>query len=232
MWIAFPCTGEVYFAAAILAYPYTNIDGSSSLYSEFVDFKSLICSKQHTFDITKYGYLNLTPHPSNSHYKKELFEARRHIIMESNLYNAVHKKITKVIGEHTGVSSDSLLVADLGCGEGSHLQKILDGCRSRSPVGVGLDISKEGIIMASKRYKNRIWLVGDLANAPFLIQMTPLTWSMDKVRFDAFKYRNLTEITVDLDILVASWYQEIIPDTTRFFYPIPFDPSDRGIAVH
>jgi 23S rRNA (guanine745-N1)-methyltransferase len=32
--------------------------------------------------------------------------------------------------------------------------------------GVGLDISKEGIVMAAKKYKDPIWLVGDLAISP------------------------------------------------------------------
>jgi 23S rRNA (guanine745-N1)-methyltransferase len=32
---------------------------------------------------------------------------------------------------------------------------------------VGLDISKEGIVMASKRYGDSIWIVGDLAKSPF-----------------------------------------------------------------
>ncbi|MGF9710465.1 hypothetical protein [Paenibacillus naphthalenovorans] len=140
------------------------------------------------FDITKYGYLNLTPHPFNSHYKKELFEARRHIIMESNLYNAVHKKITKVIGEHTGVSSDPLLVADLGCGDYEKYSLIT---------------TKKGLIQIKKRCR----YLQDISSCRMhsmyviqknlmhwslitLIQMTPLTWSMDKARFDAFKYRN------------------------------------------
>jgi len=42
----------------------------------------------------------------------------------------------------------------------------------------------------------------------------------------------LTEITVDLDILVASWFQEIIPDTTRFFTRFHLIQADRGIAAH
>src|SRR5699024_8950783 len=31
---------------------------------------------------------------------------------------------------------------------------------------MGLDVSKEGVIMAAKNYKDTIWLVGDLANTP------------------------------------------------------------------
>src|SRR5699024_4119165 len=55
-------------------------------------------------------------------------------------------------------------------GECSHLQKIINECRNKARTGIGLDIAKEGIIMASKNYHNPIWLVGDLANIPLTDQ--------------------------------------------------------------
>jgi 23S rRNA (guanine745-N1)-methyltransferase len=133
-----------------------------------VNDRSLICAKKHTFDFAKQGYVNLLPRPSNSHYTKELFEARHKIIMESNLYTSMHKTITKMIKEHMDVAINPFTVLDLGCGEGSHLQKIVDGCKSPAITGIGLDISKESIIMASKKYKDSIWLVGNLAKSPLV----------------------------------------------------------------
>lgn len=135
-----------------------------------VDLKSLICSKNHTFDFTKQGYVNLMTRSSTSHYKKELFEARRKIIMESDLYTFVHEAIATSIKEYMDVSFKPLMVADVGCGEGSHLQRILDECKVSAMTGVGLDISKEGIAMAAKRYENQIWMVGDLATSPLADQ--------------------------------------------------------------
>lgn len=132
-----------------------------------VELKSLKCSKNHTFDFTKQGYLNLMTHPSNSHYNKELFEARHKIIIESNLYNPIHEAITKAIEEYLPVSAQPYMIADLGCGEGSHLQRILEGLSSAA-AGVGLDISKEGIAAAAKKHGDPIWLVGDLANSPLV----------------------------------------------------------------
>ncbi|MFP5112967.1 putative RNA methyltransferase [Bacillaceae bacterium C204] len=130
------------------------------------DLKSLKCSNNHTFDFAKQGYVNLMTHPSSSHFNNKLFEARQKIIMESNLYASLHEKISKVIKEHMGVSIFPFLILDAGCGEGSHLQRILDKCMNGIMTGVGLDISKEGIVMAAKKYKDPIWLVGDLAKSP------------------------------------------------------------------
>jgi 23S rRNA (guanine745-N1)-methyltransferase len=134
------------------------------------ELKSLVCAKNHTFDFSKQGYVNLMTRPAHSHYKKELFEARHKIIMESNVYTSMHETIAKVIKEYMDVSLNPFMVIDLGCGEGSHLQRILDECMIPSMTGVGLDISKEGIAMAAKRYEDQIWLVGDLAKSPLADQ--------------------------------------------------------------
>src|SRR5699024_1896748 len=56
------------------------------------------------------------------------------------------------------------------CGEGSHLSSICDtvSLDLEVPVtGVGIDISKEGILAAAKNYSNKVWLVADLAKMPF-----------------------------------------------------------------
>ncbi|KEF37933.1 23S rRNA m(1)G-748 methyltransferase [Schinkia azotoformans MEV2011] len=131
-----------------------------------VEHKSLICTNNHTFDFAKQGYLNLMTQQSNSHYSKELFEARHKIINGSELYDEMHKSISNVIKNSMDTSINPCLIVDLGCGEGSHLQRIIDGCEIEAITGVGLDIAKEGIVAAAKRYENPIWLVGDLAKSP------------------------------------------------------------------
>jgi 23S rRNA (guanine745-N1)-methyltransferase len=135
-----------------------------------IDFKSIICSNHHTFDFAKQGYVNMMTRPSNSHYNKKLFEARQKMIMKGDLYALLHEKISEIIKEHSDVAINSTIMLDAGCGEGSHLQKVLDECNNDAITGIGVDISKEGIIMAAKKYKNSIWLVGDLANTPLADQ--------------------------------------------------------------
>src|SRR5699024_9131520 len=131
-----------------------------------VDFKSLICSNNHTFEFAKQGYVYMLTRPSNQHYDKILFEARQKIIMESNLYSSLHKQVSVIIGKHLDEFHYTTIIFDAGSGESSHLQKIINECRDRAITGIGLDIAKEGIIMASKNYHNPIWLVDDLSNIP------------------------------------------------------------------
>lgn len=131
-----------------------------------VDLRSLVCLQNHTFDFAKQGYVNMLTRSINSNYDKALFTARQKTIMESDLYTLLHNKISNVINEITIASKDEIIILDAGSGEGSHLQQIIDECNNRELIGIGLDISKEGIRMAASNYKKSIWLVGDLASSP------------------------------------------------------------------
>lgn len=135
-----------------------------------IDFKSIICSNHHTFDFAKHGYMNFTTHSVNTKYRKGLFEARRKLITEGGFYKPLSYAIGKIINEYLVKTKEIISILDTGCGEGSHLSNICDSVRStfiKSVVGVGVDISKEGIMAASKYYSNKIWAVADLANTPF-----------------------------------------------------------------
>lgn len=135
-----------------------------------IEFKSLMCSNHHTFDFAKQGYLNLTTHPVHTKYSKDLFEARRNLISISGFYQPLIQSISNMIDDRFGKRNETLSILDTGCGEGSHLSAICDLVRSeyaQNAVGVGIDISKEGISVAAKNHPNKIWAVADLANTPF-----------------------------------------------------------------
>lgn len=131
-----------------------------------IELKSLICEKRHTFDFTKQGYINLMTHSIKTKYDKELFEARRKLMSDVGFFEPVVVEIIKVIQNQVQLNSDKLFILDTGCGEGSHLASICDNL-NKPAVGVGIDIAKEGIIVASKNYQNQIWAVADLAQSPF-----------------------------------------------------------------
>jgi 23S rRNA (guanine745-N1)-methyltransferase len=116
----------------------------------------LICSANHSFDIAKQGYVNMLTHSVASKYSKDLFESRKAII-DSGLYDPLEEKIAELIGE-------AKTVLDTGCGEGSHLARILS---QKQGIGIGIDIAKEGILAAARHYPEQIWCVGDLAKSPF-----------------------------------------------------------------
>lgn len=121
------------------------------------DSGTMSCSQKHSFDMAKQGYMNFMTKPVASMYSKELFEARQEVIA-SGLYDPLQKRIAELL-------SNEQMILDTGCGEGSHLARIC--AQLPQAVGVGIDISKEGIIAATKFYSDKIWCVADLANSPF-----------------------------------------------------------------
>ncbi|WP_139693871.1 putative RNA methyltransferase [Sporolactobacillus terrae] len=133
--------------------------------------RSLRCPNTHTFDIAKQGYVNLLTKAVHTHYDKQLFEARRRIIVGHKFFNPLVKSIVNAIDEQMG--SDKVqqsTILDLGCGEGSHLAAICDALSqqtSKQITGCGIDLAKPGIQLAAKHYPNQIWFVGDLARPPY-----------------------------------------------------------------
>ena len=118
-----------------------------------VNEASMVCINRHTFDFTKQGYVNLAPQRTEELYTKELFVARREIIT-SGFYDPLHQELVKLV-------ADAKVIADLGCGEGTHLQRLLP----EGALGIGIDLAKEGVKMAAS-YDNVLWQVADLANIP------------------------------------------------------------------
>lgn len=132
------------------------------------NLKSLKCSNSHTFDITKQGYLNLLLQQNKTHYDKTLFEARRNIIADSGFFDQLTTALTQIISEQIP-SKEKLNIIDMGTGEGTHLANIVQTLKStfeKKVTGIGIDISKEGILEAAKSYEEIIWIVADLAHTP------------------------------------------------------------------
>jgi 23S rRNA (guanine745-N1)-methyltransferase len=127
----------------------------------------LLCSENHTFDFAKQGYVNVLTRPAGGHYNKELFESRRRIMMDSGLYAPFHEAASDLIREASLPSDLPGIIADIGCGEGTHLHRVMEELSGLNVAGVGLDIAKEGVQLAARDFQNAVWLVGDLAQSPF-----------------------------------------------------------------
>jgi len=130
--------------------------------------RSLVCASQHCFDIARQGYVNWLSSVPKSKYNRSLFESRR-IICKTGFFDPVTVKISERIAARWS-DSRAIRILDAGCGEGSPLASIVDTVFRRTghkPLGVGVDLSKEGIVIAARDYREAIWCVADLARCPF-----------------------------------------------------------------
>ncbi|MGN0688212.1 MAG: methyltransferase domain-containing protein [Oscillospiraceae bacterium] len=132
------------------------------------------CPKNHCFDISAKGYLNLllprhmnVSSPGDS---KEMVAARRDFLNSgaySPLLNALCEEINSVCSDFS-----SPVIADCGCGESYYTAGIYDylAQNGKSPCVFGVDISKNALAAARVRTKGRdiSMAVGSVFRLPIL----------------------------------------------------------------
>ena len=123
---------------------------------------SLKCSNRHSFDLAKFGYVNLAPQIKQSaNYDKENFQNRQQIL-EDGFYQAILKGISDILATKPSAKT----VLDIGCGEGFYSRKLQEVHPEKTFYA--FDISKDSVQIAAKSEPNWAvnWFVGDLARLP------------------------------------------------------------------
>ncbi|MDU6551394.1 MAG: methyltransferase domain-containing protein [Streptococcus mitis] len=123
---------------------------------------SLKCNNRHSFDLAKFGYVNLAPQIKQSaNYDKENFQNRQQIL-EAGFYQAILEAVSDLLAS----SETSTTVLDIGCGEGFYSRKLQE--RHPDKTFYAFDISKDSVQIAAKSEPNWAvnWFVGDLARLP------------------------------------------------------------------
>ena len=123
---------------------------------------SLKCSNRHSFDLAKFGYVNLAPQIKQStNYDKENFQNRQQIL-EAGFYQNILKGISDILATKPSAKT----VLDIGCGEGFYSRKLQESHSDKTFYS--FDISKDSVQIAAKSEANWAvnWFVGDLARLP------------------------------------------------------------------
>ncbi|WP_313969950.1 putative RNA methyltransferase [uncultured Streptococcus sp.] len=123
---------------------------------------SLKCNNRHSFDLAKFGYVNLAPQIKQSaNYDKENFQNRQQIL-EAGFYQAILEAVSDLLAN----SETSTTVLDIGCGEGFYSRKLQESHPDKTFYA--FDISKDSVQIAAKSEPNWSvnWFVGDLARLP------------------------------------------------------------------
>lgn len=132
--------------------------------------KSYRCKNNHSFDISKSGHVNLLldnqKHSKTPGDDKDMVLSRKYFL-EKNYYKGISDKLNEIILNNI-FENKKINILDIGCGEGyytGNLKIFLNSKNIESDI-IGIDISKEAIISASKTYKNIDWLVASAVNIP------------------------------------------------------------------
>jgi len=125
--------------------------------------KSYRCENNHSFDQAKQGYVNLLPvqfkHSKEPGDNKAMVQARR-AFLDKGYYQPLIDSMLALYRKYGDASSP---VFDAGCGEGfyTHQHKTLHNSV------YGVDIAKETIKIAAKRYQECFFSVATLSDLPF-----------------------------------------------------------------
>ncbi len=116
------------------------------------------CINNHSFDISKQGYINLLLNSKNSGDNKEMINSR-HNFLNKGYFNVLLNEIIELIKT---LNINNIL--DIGCGEGYYDR----GIKKNIDINItGLDISKEACLKASKLSKDITYVVGSSNCLPF-----------------------------------------------------------------
>lgn len=122
-----------------------------------------LCSNNHSFDRAKEGYVNLLPvqfkHSKEPGDNKAMVNARREFL-EQGYYQPLINRLTTI---YQSLAEPSANVLDAGCGEGYYTHQ------HKTPLNTvyGIDIAKEAVKKAAKKYPESHFSVGTLSHLPF-----------------------------------------------------------------
>ena len=132
--------------------------------------QSLACPNRHSFDLSKFGYVNLAPQvKASKDYDKENFQNRK-LVLENGFYDHILTSLSECLSPLDHPSN----ILDIGCGEGYYSRSLQE--RHPDHSFYAFDLSKESIQLAAKsdqEWKVK-WFVGDLAHLPILDQSMDL----------------------------------------------------------
>lgn len=112
--------------------------------------KLLVCGKNHSYDLSKYGYVNLMLSQKSSkkrHGDDKLMLRSRHDFLEKGFYKPLlDALISEILANAKG---EPMTILDVGCGEGYYTANIHNSVENSDVYGI--DISKEALVFAAKR---------------------------------------------------------------------------------
>ena len=131
--------------------------------------KNYACELNHSFDISKEGYINLLPvnqKKSKSPGDNEMMISARRNFLELGFYDPLIEHIKTIIKEDFTFNNNHFVALDAGCGEGYYSERVMNKIPGVTSQIVGTDISKYAVKNAAKKYKDNFYFVSSVFNLP------------------------------------------------------------------
>ena len=190
--------------------------------------KSYSCELNHSFDLSKEGYLNLlavNQKKSKSPGDNEMMVAARRDFLELGHYSPLIESLITTIKEELTFANKKPIVLDAGCGEGYYSEHVLNKVIGFTNQIIGTDISKSAIRSAAKKYKDNFYFVSSVYNLPIAVQSINLILSIfSPIHPEEFQ----RVLSKDGYIIVVSPAENHLKELAELIYD-NFRPHKEGI---
>lgn len=118
---------------------------------------SLICSKGHTQNIARQGYVSLLGRDGGTHTadSAEMIAARERFLDDGH-----YQPLVDALVDAASDAANEGALVDIGCGTGHYLSALLDASPER--VGIGVDNSKFAARRTARRHERATAIVADI----------------------------------------------------------------------
>lgn len=178
--------------------------------------KALTCPRQHSFDLARQGYVQLSAGPLTHHGDTAAMVAQREDFLARGHYDAISGALAVAAGGARGG-----LVVDVGAGTGRHLAAVLDA-RPHS-VGLALDASRHALRRAARVHPRAAAVLCDVWRP------LPLADATADVLLDVFAPRNGAEfarvLRPDGELLVVTPAPDHLAELVPVLHLLRVDPA-------
>ena len=159
---------------------------------------ALVCKKEHTFDISAKGYVNLLQQTKSfKGYDSSFFKSRR-AFFGAGYYDHIVAEVVDTVSR-LFVDRDELVLLDAGCGEGGYslaLEKMLTEKEMAAQV-LAFDIAADAIKVAAGG-DNVKWMIADITNIPVKDKMVDCILDV----FTPANYKEFNRVLADSGYLL------------------------------
>lgn len=180
--------------------------------------KNYTCELNHSFDVSKEGYINLLPvnqKKSKSPGDNEMMISARRDFLELGFYDPLIESIKTIIQEDFTFNENHFVALDAGCGEGYYSEKVMNNIPGLTSQIIGTDISKYAVKNAAKKYKENFYFVSSVFNLPVATESIDLILSI----FSPFKPEEFNRVLAkDGYLIVVSPGENHLKELAELIY--------------
>lgn len=175
------------------------------------------CDKNHCFDLSKYGVLNLAlsnKSKDKRHGDDKAMVVARRKFLENGYYENIRKTVSYLAEKH----GKKGVFLDAGCGEGYYTSAVAE--RTNPAEIYGIDISKEAVRYFKKRLPNSVAVVASIYKIPIKTNSVDILLSL----FAPKSETEFSRLLSDNGILIRTTVlKEHLFELKQAVYDIPYE---------